>query len=769
MKQGLRPVAVAALYIVVGAAWMFASQRLQRTLDVTDPALVARLHGAGEFVFVVLTGLLGWVLLRRERRAREASLRIGSELGGMVQHAGVGIGRMSVDFRMLAASPRLCEIFGRSEADLVGRSMAELMESFDAAAAQERRGILLRGEAHHYEIEHRIRHTDGQLRWLKVKVGIVRDEDDVPAYFVPVVEDVTAMRSAQTHLRLADAIIEETVEGVMVTDADQRIVSVNPAFSRVSGYAAAEVLGELPRLLQSGRHAPDFYAAMWADLDAHGRWQGEVWNRRKSGEIFPEMLAITAVRDGAGHVNHYVGVFTDITLQKASEAKLDYLAHHDALTGLPNRLMFQLRLEEVVLEAEREGEMLAVLLFDLDRFKDVNDSYGHLAGDELLQQVAARLGACRRPTDVLARLGGDEFALLMRDLPTGEDAASGAARCMEALAQPWHSRAGVELATGMSAGICLFPQHGTTPEALLQGADAALYRAKGDGRGVYRYFADEMTASARARLELEAKLRRAVAQGTLQLHYQPQVDIGSGRIVGAEALLRWQDPEAGRIPPDRFIPVAESTGLIGAIGTWVLAETCRQGRAWRDEGLPPLTLAANVSPRQFHLNDVVGQATQVLEATGFPADCLELEITEGVLVEREDEALDTLEQLRALGVRIAIDDFGTGYSSLAKLKRFPIDVIKIDRSFIGDIPGSADDMAISAAIIAMARSLGMRVIAEGVETKAQLDFLRERHCDMYQGFLLSHALPPDEFAALLRRQPALLEPAGAPARPLIRS
>ncbi|KQM70229.1 bifunctional diguanylate cyclase/phosphodiesterase [Xylophilus sp. Leaf220] len=768
MKQGLRPFAIAAFYVAIGAAWMLASHWLQRTLEATDPALAAWLHGGGEIVFVFLTGLLGWLLLRREWRARKTSLRIGNELGGMVQHAGVGIGRVSIDFRLLAANPRLCEIFGRTEADLVGRNMAELMESFDAAVAQERRGVLLRGEALHYEVEHRIRHADGLPRWLKVKVSIVRDEDDVPVYFVPVVEDVTAMRSAQTHLRLADAIIEETVEGVMVTDADQRIVSVNPAFSRVSGYSAADVLGQLPRLLQSGRHTPAFYAQMWADLDTHGRWQGEVWNRRKSGEIFPEMLAITAVRDGAGQVNHYVGVFTDITLQKASEAKLDYLAHHDALTGLPNRLMFQLRLEEAVLEAEREGEMLAVVLFDLDRFKDVNDSYGHLAGDELLQQVAARLGACRRPTDVLARLGGDEFALLMRNLPTGEDAASGAASCMEALAQPWHSRAGVELATGMSAGICLFPQHGTTPEALLQGADAALYRAKGDGRGVYRYFADEMTASARARLELEAKLRRAVAQGTLQLHYQPQVDIGSGRIVGAEALLRWLDPEAGWIPPDRFIPVAESTGLIGAIGTWVLAETCRQGRAWRDEGLPPLTLAANVSPRQFHLNDVVGQATQVLQATGFPADCLELEITEGVLVEREEEALDTLEQLRALGVRIAIDDFGTGYSSLAKLKRFPIDVIKIDRSFIGDIPGSADDMAISAAIIAMARSLGMRVIAEGVETPAQLDFLRERHCDMYQGFLLSRALPPDEFAALLRRQP-VLAPDGAPSQPLARS
>jgi predicted signal transduction protein with EAL and GGDEF domain len=370
----------------------------------------------------------------------------------------------------------------------------------------------------------------------------------------------------------------------------------------------------------------------------------------------------------------------------------------------------------------------------------------------LQQLVAQRLTGRLRQSDTLARLGGDEFALLMHDLRYDDDAARLASELLAALSQPWRSSDGVEVNVGVSIGICIYPDHGQSSQALLQGADAALYRAKGDGRGVYRYFADEMTQSARERLHLETRLRRALQDNQLLLHYQPQVELHSGRIVGAEALVRWLDPEHGLIQPGRFIPVAETTGLIGDIGAWVLAEACRQGKAWLDEGLPPLTLAVNVSPRQFRHADLAAQVMQTLIESGLPAEQLELELTEGALMEREQEALGVLQRLRAIGVGIAIDDFGTGYSSLAYLKRFPLDVLKIDRSFIADIPNDPDDMEIAAAVIAMGHSLGIRVLAEGVETVDQLAFLRFKNCDRYQGFLCSRPVPPAEFAAMLRAQ-----------------
>lgn len=603
---------------------------------------------------------------------------------------------------------------------------------------------------------------DGQYRWFLARGMRHLDAGGRPERFSGVVTDLTERRRSEEHARLAAAVVDNTIEGVLIADAQARILSVNAAFTRFMGYAAEELLGRTPSLLKSTRHDAAFFRGMWSELLAQGHWQGEIWNRRKDGAVVPAVLSLSVVRDETGDVTHYVGMYTDISQQKAAEAKLDFLAHHDPLTGLPNRLLFQSRLEQALREAGRGGEMLGVLLLDLDRFKDVNDSYGHLVGDQLLQHVAQCLSGRLRVADTLARLGGDEFALLMRKLQHAEDAARVAEDLMAALAQPWRSEGGLEVTAGVSVGICVYPQHGQDAQALLQGADAALYRAKGDGRNAYRYFADEMTTAARERLRLESRLRRAVAQGQLRLHYQPQVELATGRIVGAEALVRWQDPDEGLISPLRFIPVAESTGLIGAIGSWVLAEACRQGQRWRQAGMPALTLAVNVSPRQFFLGDLAEEVAMVLRDTGFPADCLELEITEGALIEREQDALATLHRLRALGVRLAIDDFGTGYSSLAYLKRFPIDVLKIDRSFIADIPRDADDMAISTAILALGASLGLKVLAEGVETQAQFDFLQARGCALYQGFFRSPPLPADGFAQLLGAGAAQLVPESNP-------
>jgi diguanylate cyclase (GGDEF)-like protein/PAS domain S-box-containing protein len=604
-----------------------------------------------------------------------------------------------------------------------------------------------------FDEDYRLQCFDGEWRWFHGRGTCHRSADGRPQRFSGILTDLTERRRADERLRLAAVVIDNTQEGVIITGPDQRIVSVNRAFTELLGYSEAEVLGQSPAMLKSGSHDADFYRALSQQLDRSGRWQGEIWSRRKNGEVFPEWLSISAVRDDAGALTHYVGVFTDISAIKTSEAELAYLAHHDSLTRLPNRVLFQTRLQRSLLEAERNGTHAAVLMLDLDRFKDVNDSYGHFAGDELLEQVARRLLARLPQADTLARLGGDEFALLLPGLDDPEDATRLARELISALTEPWHLSNGAEVVIGTSIGICLYPEHGTTPQALLQGADAALYRAKADGRGLYRYYSDELTAAARSRLNLETRLRRALGDGHLQLHYQPQYDIASGRLIGAEALLRWFDPEHGPIAPDRFIPVAEATGLIGEIGLWVLRQACTQGRRWLDAGLPALTLAVNVSPQQFRHGDLAEQVTTILQATGYPAQQLELELTESALMERETEVYGTLQSLRGLGVGLAIDDFGTGYSSLAYLKRFPLDVLKIDRGFIMDIPHDRDDMEIATAVIAMGHSLGLKVLAEGVETEAQLAFLRQKGCDSFQGFLKHKALPADEMEAVLRGSP----------------
>jgi diguanylate cyclase (GGDEF)-like protein len=445
-----------------------------------------------------------------------------------------------------------------------------------------------------------------------------------------------------------------------------------------------------------------------------------------------------------------VWVFSDISQLKDAVARLDFLAHHDPLTGLPNRLLLFSRLEHCIGLSKREHKSAALLMLDLDRFKNVNDSFGHLAGDELLQQVAERLKNRLRDIDTVTRLGGDEFAVLLEDLSQPQDAGFVAAEIIEALSEPWSLAHGVEVRIGASVGISLFPDNGKTSEELLQQADAALYRAKAEGRGNFKYYSEDLTHATLRRINLEAHLRRALIREELLIFYQPQLEIVTGAIIGAEVLLRWQHPIEGMILPSQFIPVAEETGLIGELGEWVLRIACRQGQAWIEAGLPPLKLAVNLSPHQFRHGDICATVAKVLIDTGFPPTYLELELTESALMERESEAVDILERLKALGVSLAIDDFGTGYSSLAYLKRFPLNCLKIDKSFIADIPELEDDKEIAAAIIGMAHTLRLKVLAEGVETQAQLDFLKEKGCDYYQGYYKSPALSAEHFSALIQ-------------------
>jgi diguanylate cyclase (GGDEF)-like protein/PAS domain S-box-containing protein len=553
----------------------------------------------------------------------------------------------------------------------------------------------------------------------------------------------------EEHLRLAAAVFENSREGILVTDAEQNIVLVNRALCTLKGHEEHELVGRKSDMLQSGRHSPEFYAAMWESISSTGNWQGEIWNRHRNGALTPVLMSISAIRDSAGAVTHYVGITTDISMQKSTEARLEFMAHHDSLTQLPNRLLMHSRIVHSVQVAQRENRRLALLMLDLDNFKDVNDSFGHLAGDELLQQVSKRLSERLRSVDTVARLGGDEFAVLLDNPAHQDDAIRIANEVISVLSEPWHLSNGVEVRIGVSVGISLFPEHGQDADSLLQQSDAALYRAKAEGRGCSRFFTGEMTHAARQRLDIESRLRRALKQNELQIYYQPQVEVASGRIVGAEALLRWHHPERGMIPPGVFIPVAEETGLISEIGAWVLRETCLQGQRWITAGLPPLILSVNLSPHQFRFNDIWSVVSRALADSGFPPERLELELTESALMSREGASAETLNRLRDQGARLAIDDFGTGYSSLAYLKHFSIDVLKIDKRFIDDIPHEEDDKAITAAIVAMAHTLGFEVTAEGVETPEQLAFLRAQGCDRYQGYLVSPAVPANEFAALV--------------------
>ena len=603
------------------------------------------------------------------------------------------------------------------------------------------------------------RHIDTDVFWRK-------DGRPVPVEYWshPVTQDgemvgavvtfleISERKAAEEKLRLAAKVFDSTLEGVMVTDVGSLILSVNRAFTRITGYSEEEVVGKKSNCLRSGRHGAEFYSEIWREIGESGGWQGEIWNRNKAGEDYPEWLSISTVRDENGRPVNYVGVFSDISQIKHSEAQLEHLAHHDPLTTLPNRTLFQLRLAHAINISQRHGSGLGLLFIDLDGFKNINDSLGHPAGDELLQVIAQRLSAHLRTVDTLARLGGDEFVVLLEYLDGPNEAAVVAQGLLTLLRQPFNLSSGHEVFSGASIGISLFPDDAADATQLVRNADAALYQAKSQGRDTYRFYTEALTRIANERLHLESRLRGALERGEFIIHYQPQVATRDGRLIGAEALVRWLTPEGELVAPDRFIPLAEETGLIRPIGEWVLREACAQFRTWFDAGMEPITLAVNLSSRQFEQRDLVERLKTVLEETGFPAHLLELEITESAIMAQGGQASAVLDALKGLGISLAIDDFGTGYSSLAYLKRFAVDKLKIDRSFMLDIPQDINDMEIAAAIIAMAKNLKLKVLAEGVETEEQLAFLHVHACDAYQGYLYSRPVPAPDFLQLWRQK-----------------
>jgi len=558
---------------------------------------------------------------------------------------------------------------------------------------------------------------------------------------------------AHERLRLAERAFQNTAEGIAITDADGAILSVNPAFAEITGYSADEVLGQNPRMLQSGRHSEAFYRDMWATLLAVGHWRGEIWNRRKNGEIYPQWCTISAVRDSANRISHFVGVFSDVSHTKAAQAQIDFLAHHDALTGLPNRSLFRERLHHALSRQSRAQAALALLFIDLDRFKTVNDTLGHPAGDELLVQVGRRFNGVVRSCDTLARIGGDELVVLLEDGAGAREAATVARKLLQVLGEPF-SISGHTLFVTASIGISLYPNDGADADTLIQHADRAMYEAKQQGRNNFQFFRPDLTAGALERLVMESALRTAVARKELTLHFQPQLDLPTGRLAGVEALVRWEHPQLGSVPPGRFIPLAEEIGVIGEIGAWVLTSACQQLADWDGAGIAIPRVSVNLSVKEIDHEEMVARLIQVVRANGLAAHRLELEVTESLLMRDPERSASVLSALKTFGVELAVDDFGTGYSSLAYLKRLPLDRLKIDRSFVRDIGRDKNDEAIARAVIALAKTLGLTTVAEGVEENHQARFLNAEGCDLAQGYLYARPLPAAELTAWYHGQVA---------------
>jgi diguanylate cyclase (GGDEF)-like protein/PAS domain S-box-containing protein len=611
---------------------------------------------------------------------------------------------------------------------------------------QQRQRMLERLHEDGYVRDHRclIRRRDGQIRLCEISSRPLTI-GNVPC-MLTVSRDITERNLMQEKLQLAAIVFESTGEGVMITDTQQNISAVNRAFSEITGYAEHEALGTTPRLLASGQHDSAFFIAMWHQLAAEGHWQGEICNQRKNGDLYPCWLTINAVRGPDQAINHFVGVFADISSLKHAQARLDYQAHHDPLTGLPNRTLFESRLHAALNDTSQPNTKGAVLFLDLDRFKHINDSLGHPVGDLLLKGIAQRLKEQVRDGDTVARLGGDEFIILLPGLQHTEDAENLANKLLACFTAPFQA-GDHEFFTSASIGTSLYPQDGTDVATLVKNADAAMYRSKAKGRNRVESYTHDLTEQARTRVALENELRRAIERGQLSLHYQPKFSLSHRGLVGAEALIRWSHPAFGHVPPDRFIALAEENGSILQIGDWVLDQALQQMSAWRRLYRPFGPLSINLAGAQLRQPHLLRRISGLLYHHDLSPESLQLEITENFIMSQTEEALDILHQIKRLGVQLAIDDFGTGYSSLSYLKRLPLNTLKIDQSFIRGLPSDLHDAAIVRAIIALGRSMQLTIIAEGVETPEQEEFLALEGCEHIQGYIASAPLSADEFAA----------------------
>ena len=589
-----------------------------------------------------------------------------------------------------------------------------------------------------------VRYASGEIRDVLFHKATYTQANGTVGGMVGFMLDVTERKRMEVRLQQAATVFDSSGEGVIITSPDGTIIAVNRAFTEITGYGETEAIGRNPSLLQSMRQDKALFREMWATVSRCNRWQGELWNKCKDGRIFPAWLTISAVKDTAGTITHYVGVFSDITVIKTAYEQLDHLAHHDPLTGLPNRLLLEDRLHMAVQRARREQAGLAVMFIDLDRFKTINDSLGHHVGDRVLCEVSARFSKLIRESDTVARLGGDEFLILVEGANCLTAASNVAEKILLDLRETPISLE-QEFFVGVSIGISTFPQDGDTPATLIKHADVAMYRAKERGRNTYEFFTQAMAYSSLERFQLETDLRRAIERDELRVYLQPQFSLKTGELIGAEALVRWQHPEHGLVLPGKFIPLAEESGLIVPIGEWVQYTACQYWADWTERGLNPGVLSINVSGVEFRRGRILETVRKTLAATRLPPALLELEITESAVMSQAESSIEVLNELRAFGISLAIDDFGTGYSSLAYLKRLPLNKLKVDQSFVRGLPADAEDCAIARAVIALGHSLQLTIIAEGVETEAQSEFLAGEGCDEMQGYLRGKPMPVEDF------------------------
>ncbi len=753
----LYPIMGVLMYLLLGVLWILFSDHLLLVLTDNPEQLIRYQTYKGLF-YIGLTGLLAWLLLRQHQRltaSLQASERAFSQT---FDHAAAGIAHAGPDGQFLRVNQHFAAMLGYSSAEMLSMSFQQITHPEDLAQDQHQFNQLVQNITSSYTLEKRYFSKAGHSIWVKLAVAKAPNTLDKSPYFIAVVQDISAQKLAEQQLlesELRFRTLLDNAPQISVQGYDQlgNTIYWNRASELIYGYTKEEALGRslLELIIPEEAHSEVRQAITYMAENAEPIPAAELTLKRKDGSLISVFSnhAVVKLPDKPPQI---FCIDIDLTERKRQAAELAFLAEFDPLTQLPNRQHFSNRLSTAVKLAKRNQQFLAVMILDLDHFKDINDSFGHQTGDSLLLQVTERLNLCCRETDTLARLGGDEFVFLVEQLAQPEDAARVADKILQQLHAPFTLGQQNDVTVAASVGICIYPTHADSAEALLQGADAALYRAKADGRNTYSFYADSLTRQARQRLVLEQRLRNAMKQNHLTCYYQPQLDINSGRIIGAEVLLRWIDPSDGLISPDTFIPLAEASGLIHPIGHFVLQQACRQGQAWQLAGLTNINLAINVSAQQFNKGDLQQQITRILQETGFNPGCLELEVTENALMGDEDVVIKTMTALRGLGIKLAIDDFGTGYSSLAYLKRLPLDVLKIDRRFIENLPEAEDDQSIAKAIIDLAHNLRFKVLAEGVETAEQLAFLKQQRCDYYQGYYFSRPVPAAEFAELLKKQ-----------------
>lgn len=650
--------------------------------------------------------------------------------------------------RFTYVSPQARELLGRDPGDWLAPGFLESCVHPDDAArvAEERAAALAAGSG--CSLDYRLRHVDGYYVWVHhLSAAAASSDRHGNDMMRGILLDISERKLLEQRLATAGLVFEKATEGIMVTDARNRIISVNPAFETITGYSADEVIGQDPKILNAGLQAADHYEAMWHALERDGYWAGEVWNRRKSGEPFAQRLTVSTIRDVAGRAQRYLAMFSDVTTQKRQAEKIEHQAAHDALTGLPNRRLLGDRIGQAIVRAQRHGQRVGVAMLDLDGFKHINDTLGHRIGDLLLIETARRLTHCIRESDTVARVGGDEFMVVLPEIQGQHDLQTLAGKILHHVSEEYFIE-GKDLFVSCSIGLTLFPDDGDNPETLLAHADTAMYRAKADGKNTYRFFTAEMHEHAVARLRLEEELRRALRDGEFELFYQPVVRIFSGLPVKAEALIRWRHPQRGLVEPVHFVAAAEECGLMLPLGAWVVQEAARQAASWKQLAPPDFRIGINLSAQQFQRGNCVALLREALESAGADARQLVVEITESLFIDDQGDACRQLNELSDMGFQVAIDDFGTGYSSLSYLKRFPVDTLKIDQTFVRGIPDDEENMALVDAIVSMSKGLGLDVIAEGIETEAQRNFLINRGCRFGQGYLFGRAVPASEFASV---------------------